>query len=229
MRSSVEYTYDNTVHQFVEEIENNFGEKVCSKYDYGTQQLLQTIGINGHPMRYQYDDADRLAAVWAPRELYDGTQGPTISFEYYPGGDPNATNPAPVALTYHNTGVRTAECHTRECFTKLQPLDSPSSTMTKKVGTATFVDGLDRVIQLKTDVDVYENGAPVQKHRVSGITSYNKFALEITGRLDFLSPASSSLTSLEVQNSDVIASMTYDYASRVHTKESAWSKKDASD
>ena len=49
VRSSVEYTYDNTVHQFVEEIENNFGEKVCSKYDYGTQQLLQTIGINGHP------------------------------------------------------------------------------------------------------------------------------------------------------------------------------------
>ena len=50
--------------------------------------------------------------------------------------------------------------------------------MTKKVGTATFVDGLDRVIQLKTDVDAYENGAPVQKHRVSGITAYNKFALK---------------------------------------------------
>ena len=227
VRSTVEYTYDNAVHQFVEGIENNFGEKVCSKYDYGTQQLLQTIGINGHPMRYQYDDADRLAAVWAPRELYDGTQGPTISFEYYPGGDPNATNPAPVALTYHNTGVRTASVTSGNAAPSCNLVTFPTSTMTKKVGTATFVDGLDRVIQLKTDVDGYENGAPVQKHRVSGITTYNKFALETVGRLDFLTASSSGLTSLEVQNSSEITTMVYDNASRIHTKASAWSKKDA--
>ena len=59
--------------------------------------------------------------------------------------------------------------------------------MTKKVGTATFVDGLDRVIQLKTDVDYFDGNSAVTRHRVSGITAYNKFALEITGRLDFLS------------------------------------------
>lgn len=227
VRSWVKYTYDPTLHQFVEEIENNFGEKVCSKYDYGTQQLLQTIGINGHPIRYQYDDADRLEAVWAARELYDGTQGPTVSFEYYPGGDPNATNPAPVALTYHNTGVRTASITTGNAAPSCNLLTLPASTMTKKVGTATFVDGLDRVIQLKTDVDAYENGAPVQKYRVSGITAYNKFALETVGRLDFLTASSSGLTSLEIRNSDIVTKMLYDYASRIHTKESAWSKKDA--
>jgi len=37
------------------------GRRFESHLLHGTQQLLQTIGINGHPMRYEYDDADRLA------------------------------------------------------------------------------------------------------------------------------------------------------------------------
>ena len=51
-RASNKYTYDNTQHQFVEGISNQFvGESICNSYDYATGLLLRQVGINGHAMQ----------------------------------------------------------------------------------------------------------------------------------------------------------------------------------
>ncbi|KAB2805371.1 SpvB/TcaC N-terminal domain-containing protein [Phaeocystidibacter luteus] len=229
------FNYDSGLNQFVTSVQNHIGETVCNVYDFGPQQLLQTTGPNGHPIRYAYDENDRLAQVWAPRELYDGTQGPTVSFEYYPYGKSGSsvTNPAPVAITYHNTGNSGTtvefrdESNLDEYCSTLHAI--PSSTMANSVGTATFVDGLDRPMQVKTEVDVTNSfGGSSERLRVSGIVEYDRFGHVVATRQDFLS----NETPVDLGNfiwdvsssvSPVIGTSTHDYAGRKQTEDVAWS------
>jgi len=151
-RDSVTYTYDATLNQFVTGISNQFGESVCNTYDYHTGQMLQTIGINGHAMIYEYDDFNRLEKVWAPREVNISGSAPTIQYSYRLHSINSGTVVPARAITVHNlanTSNTTVSYTPKTCGTTIDLSTRPE--LTSGVRTATFVDGNAKAVQLQTE------------------------------------------------------------------------------
>ncbi len=228
-RAITSYSYDTEVHQFVERVDNVYGEFVCNVYDYGYQQLLQNTGVNGHVMRYSYDANRRPEHIWAPREVNNPSNGPTISFDY------DLTASIPVAYTYHNTGISAPNATFGSSTTlcgSLNDISSWNKSMASRVGTATFVDGMDRVAQVQTQTDwddptTTADHSMVTKTQVSGHTNYNIFGHVTSQRNDHLVNAADFGT-FQTYASDEVAKTEYDYLGRPVESKSVYSTDDGS-
>jgi RHS repeat-associated protein len=223
-RAVTDFTYDGDVHQFVTRIENAYAEFTCNIYDFGYQHLLQSTSINGHTMRYSYDGFQRLEHLWAPREFNNPSNGPSVSYSYAHDAS------TPVAYTYHNTGNKGFTVTNGAAGTScgaLTDISSWTTTMTDTVATATFTDGLNRVIQIQHQTD-WDDPATTTDHtmavktRCSGFSAYDIFGNVISQTNDFLSVAGSFGTLQEV-NTDVVAETSYDYLNRPVQKKTAYS------
>jgi len=230
-RSLLKYTYDATLHQYVTGISNQFNESVCNTYDYHTGQLLQTIGINGHPMVYEYDAFNRLEKVWAPREIYIGNSAPTIQYDYRLYAVSSGTVVPARAITTHNLANLTYKsvsftpelCGTAFDFSARPELGSG-------VRTATFVDGNAKAVQLQTEQSTTSNGFNGSSFMISGPESVDKFGRTSQVYADFSSTSSISgigsfgtfagvvnLSTVDLMQKDVL----YDYNNRV-TSSDTW-------
>lgn len=237
-RSERNFTYETSLNQYVVEISNEFGERVTNRYNYKKQQLIQSVDPSGHPIRYVYDPQNRLTEVWAPREIYDGTKGPTISFSYHPeglnpnGGDDNAK--VPLAFTYHNTGNKDAVVDLRNSSnidqyrTFLFGTGQLNKVMPSSATTATLTDGTGQAVQIQTESDYDIPGGNKENSsvlRVSGTASKDKFGEITEQRNDFIS-TSGTLGILIENPTEVIASTLLDYLSRPIEQTSIWSDHD---
>lgn len=226
------FDYDTDVYQFVTQVINEHSDTACSTYDPGYQHMLQNVDPNGHPMRYTYDEFQRPEYIWAPREIYNNANGPTIRFEYFPGGK-NPAQPGgdvPVAFTHHNTGNRgiqvTYAPGSDYCGSPVN-VSGFTTTMSKPVTTATLTDRMSQPVQIQTVVDWDDPGTSphtmANNYRVSGIAERNKFGLGIRQRNDTL-VSSLTLGYLASLETSIIGESEFDYVSRPVKQTGLWSK-----
>ncbi len=227
-RTVIEYTYDSNVHTYVTNVENtSLDLNMCMAYDMATGNLLKKVDPNDNPTRYVYDDFYRLKEFYAPYELFDGDRAATISFEYYPSG--MGSHSFPVAITNHNingSGLTTVDplpktTYDQNCAVQNFRNLTNRPAMVDPLQTATFMDGVQRVVQIKKD-QPWDDGTSSHTNErvreVSGITQYNKEGQVIAERNSFLemNPTSSNLGELIIEDSDLLMSApTFDYQNRL--------------
>jgi RHS repeat-associated protein len=177
-RQNLEYTYETTHHQYITNVSNSYGEQTCMDYNYATATPKYTIDPNGYAMYFTYDLADRVESVFAPREYADATTPYTLNFSYHPKGideeSINITQRVPVAITRHYLGESATATPQAGC-TATAPGQRQQPDDADLLHTATFIDGLGRVIQVKKDASRY-NTTTQQNERVrevSGMTTYD--------------------------------------------------------
>lgn len=237
LRSERYFTYDSQVHQFVTEVSNQRSEKYNYWYNTELQTLLQTVDVNGHPTRYFHDDFNRIAHIWAPREIYAPSNGPTISFNYFPLGlvpTGTANEKVPVAISWHNTssnglGVNMGNASNIDTYRSKLALDTYTTAtmpaMSQAVRTATLTDGLGSVVQIQTESDYDAPGGTVENAkilRISGIAEKDIFGEVVSQRNDFTS-STAVLGVFEVNDNEKISRTYYDFMSRPFQQYSIWS------
>ncbi len=156
------YTYDEVLHTLVTSVTDAFGYASSTRYDYKWAVPLETIDLNGHPMRYTYDNQGRMTSVTAPYEL--DTNAPyTIAFEY-------VTDAAvPYARTSH--------------------YDAQTGG---SIDTYNFVDALMRPVQVKKTSVVYDGSADQTVMTVSGRVQYDAFGRAVKAYLPTQEPLSNA-------------------------------------
>ncbi|KYF62435.1 hypothetical protein BE15_18595 [Sorangium cellulosum] len=140
------YEYEDVAETYLERVDDSFGyfSEASSDYRYGAISAVQDV--NGHEVRYEYDAFGRLSAVFGPNDPVAAAEA-TISFEY--ALQPGASPAVPAwARTRHKDVQHPGD-----------PVD-----------TVTFIDGLDRVIQTKKDLEKDQGpaAAPIVGMSVSG-------------------------------------------------------------
>ncbi|GGH66650.1 hypothetical protein GCM10011318_04840 [Phaeocystidibacter marisrubri] len=216
-RPTTTFVYDSDVSQFVERVNNPYGDFACTIYDIGYQQVLQTTDINGQVMRFAFDQYRRPSRVWAPRELSSSSKEPTISFEYHP------FDTHPYASTYHNTGNASTVVSYGSASTSCDAL-VPENTLDTVISTAaqtiTFTDGLSRAIQVQTLTD-WDDPSSGTDHsmgvarRVSGFSVYDKFGQVYVQHNDTLITGTSASTiAFETLLTDTMGKVKFDYLNR---------------
>ncbi|WP_437780382.1 SpvB/TcaC N-terminal domain-containing protein [Sorangium sp. So ce1097] len=135
------YSYDETG-IYRTQITDSFGytSKSTPNYLFGT--VYTTTDLNGHRTRYSYDAFGRLVAVWGPNDFVADPAAqedvtPTLRAVY--GLQPGASAAPFWAIMGHKDVVRNA------------PTTPPH--LHDYVETVTFIDGFDRVIQTKRDLE----------------------------------------------------------------------------
>lgn len=215
-------TYDAEKHQHVIQVGNSYGETSYSSYDLSTGNLEKTVDINGHAMRYVYDNRDRLKQIFAPRELYKSGSAPTITFEYYPGG--MSPSDIPVAITSHNfnTPIPSSTTNTPNSnIATLAVLTGRPSVIPNAMRTATFMDGMQRPIQVKKDAAKANSGNTGNDivRQVSGFVKYDQWGKpEVTGNSMLETPTNYPIGSLYEVSSNPISTQQYDYAGRIKSE-----------
>ncbi|WP_394844492.1 Rhs family carbohydrate-binding protein [Pendulispora brunnea] len=121
------YAYDDVARTYRTSILDSFGYISSSVPNYYFGTVEWTNDVNKQSNHFVFDDFGRLSAVYGPNDI--GSNEPTISFGYSYQGNASAL-PA-YAITAHKD--------------VLHPGDP--------LVTATFIDGLDRVIQTKKDIE----------------------------------------------------------------------------
>lgn len=212
------YEYETDCNQFVKRVWNSYGDEACYKYEQRTGNLLRQVGINGHATAYQYDGKDRLKAVYGPREYANPGSAATISFEYYPEGTAGGT--VPVAITSHNMGVSgtmasnppSINCDSDDNF-------SSRPSMSQVMQTATFIDGMSRVVQVKKDAAGNLESSGVYSYKkvreVSGITAYDYLGRDSVTTLSMLEDGADPISVINTGVSSTITkSVAYDYVGK---------------
>jgi RHS repeat-associated protein len=146
-RFSIDYKYDEVVKTYPIEVSNSYGYSSEATYDYRYGQVLESIDLNGNKITNELDAVGRISKITGP---YEQQGAPfSLSFEYHPEAE------TPWALTQHYD----------------------SQNRNNYMETATFVDGLGRVLQTKKDVAIYQgDGRPDQEMMVvSGKVNYDAF------------------------------------------------------
>ena len=221
-RAFTNYTYDNTLNQFVVAMSNQFAESTCAIYDLATGLLKQTVDPNGQPMAFEYDQFKRIKNVWAPKELRNPASAPTISYSYTPYAAASGSIPAvhAVAVTTHNLATALSATSPSNIYTPnscaLINLASRPGISTG-VRTATIVDGLARPVQIHKE---QSNGSNMSDFIVSGVQTLDKFGRVTQVYVD--RTASSGFGVLQQTNINPAAllddliqrNITYDYLNR---------------
>ncbi|AUX48453.1 hypothetical protein SOCE26_099870 [Sorangium cellulosum] len=126
---TIEYAYEDVTETHLERVEDSFGYVSESSTDYRYGEVSAVTDVNGHETHYDRDAFGRLTAVFGPNDPPAAAE-PTIAFEY--GLQPGSSAAVPAwARTRHKDVLHPGD-----------PVD-----------TVTFVDGLDRVIQTKKDLE----------------------------------------------------------------------------
>ena len=208
------YVYDTTQSVFVEQVHNSYLDTARSYYDYATGLLEVSTDPNGHHTAYEYDEYFRLKQVYAPRELYNSDAAPTIAFEYLPyGHDPGAIDNlehVPVALTIHNT-YRSDSAEFYPVHYSNLPSTSSRPDIVDSLCTATFTDGMKRVIQIKKQAT---KDSATRVRTVSGIAHFNDLGQNDYSTNSTLDDSSNALTIICSTAADVMTETQYDYAGR---------------
>jgi len=230
-RMRVDYSYDNTLHQYLTGINNvSRGESTCNVYELKTGNLQKTVDLNGHATRYLYDVYQRLVEIWAPRQLYRANSGAsaTIAFEYHPEGRNTATNApmeetVPVAYTLHNMEtVKSSNVNnTPNDQCSLQITDATLAAKTAiptPLRTVSFTDGLGRALQTKKEASKDDgSGSNVNTVQVSGFTEFDQWASPMTttnSRLEVPPANPDELGHLSIFSSVDMSNHNYDYRGR---------------
>lgn len=147
-RMEITYVYDEVVHSYVEKVTNSYDYSSEATYDFAFGQLLSSTDLNGHKISYTLDKLGRVETITGPYEQKSGAPY-TIKFKYFPHAE------VPWALTQHYDPA------------------NPDNEME----TATFVDGLGRVLQTKKDAAIYQGEGAADKEMmiVSGKVFYDAF------------------------------------------------------
>ncbi|WP_437635072.1 SpvB/TcaC N-terminal domain-containing protein [Sorangium sp. So ce854] len=135
------YGYDETG-IYRTSITDSFGYMSTSTPNYLFGAVYVTTDLNGHRTRYSYDAFGRLVAVWGPNDFVEDPAAqedvaPTLRAVY--GLQPGAPAAPFWAIMGHKDVVRNA------------PTLPPHQH--DYVETVTFIDGFDRVIQTKKDLE----------------------------------------------------------------------------
>ncbi len=130
------YTYDAIAETYRTNIADSFGYTSSSSPDFNFGAVASEMDVNGYQTVFTRDEFGRLIVVDAPTDV--GASEHTIAFCYSelgssspPAGCPPSSNPVPAFATTAHKDI-------------LHPGDP--------IVTATFSDGLDRVIQTKKDI-----------------------------------------------------------------------------
>lgn len=154
VRYCVDYVYDEHRRTDIGEVTDNHGVSSKAAYDPLTGRLASRTDENDNLTAYDYDAQGRLASVTAPREQRSGT--PTVRYAY--GG---------LSATLNHAGAHTwATSHHRDIFNSGNTID-----------TATFVDGMGRIVQRKRDAQV--DGVPGEARVVEGAIEYDALGREV--------------------------------------------------
>jgi RHS repeat-associated protein len=129
---TLNFTYDDKVHAYIENISDSFGHASEAIYDYKYGRIVTSVDINGNLIRYELDEKGRTREVYGPYDDKDAGFSATIKFSY---GIVNS-----IAATCATTN------------NKALPGDSDT------LDTVLCVDGLGRVVQTRKEAEV--NGAP---------------------------------------------------------------------
>ncbi|WP_437974390.1 SpvB/TcaC N-terminal domain-containing protein [Sorangium sp. So ce295] len=145
-RFTLTYEYDDVAETYLSRVDDSFGyfSETWSDYRYGAVSAVRDV--NGHEVHYDFDAFGRLRAVFGPDDPPTAAEA-TIAFEYALQPGESVALPA-WARTRHKDVQHPGD-----------PID-----------TVTFIDGLDRVIQTKKDLekDPGTGAAPVVGMSVSG-------------------------------------------------------------
>ncbi|MEN3304441.1 MAG: hypothetical protein V7603_643 [Micromonosporaceae bacterium] len=127
-RYKLTYEYDPALSTHITATTDSFGYRSTAAYNLKYGRVETTTDENNQQVRYLYDQVGRVHTVTGPYET--ASNHPTIDFEYHPEAA------VPYAVTRH--------------------IDSnPDGTIrTDSIDSITFTDGLDRVVQTKTDATV---------------------------------------------------------------------------
>ncbi|WP_438015644.1 SpvB/TcaC N-terminal domain-containing protein [Sorangium sp. So ce315] len=140
------YAYEDVAETYLERVDDSFGYFSETSTDYRYGAVSSAKDVNGHEVHHEYDAFGRLRAVFGPNDPITAAEA-TIAFEY--GLQPEMSPAVPAwARTRHKDVQHPGD-----------PID-----------TVTFVDGLDRVIQTKKDLekDQGPGAAPIVGMSVSG-------------------------------------------------------------
>lgn len=152
-RLSLNYEYDGDVQMYKTKITDAYGYVSSSIYDVRFGQALSSTDINNQKTLVSLDNAGRIITITGPLEIAGG-QTFTIAYEYHP----EAT--VPWALVKH--------------FDPAHPANF--------IETATFADGLGRVVQTKKDGAIFTGAnAPDQEVMiVSGADRFDAFGRTVS-------------------------------------------------
>ncbi len=238
---TVSFTYDGEVKQFITGVSNSYGERICRNYDYTNGKKLKEVDVNGHAMGYHYDDFDRLIGVYGPKAFHNSGYAATIAFDYFPIGIDSAMAISgseyrlgvPVAITSHNVNPRELANEPVSCWNGVEGNPANDCAAVCDFGsrpaildplkTATFMDGLKRVVQVKKEVPKDSAGvANVKQMLVSGITEYDRQGRDSTLSLQVeeLISGSYPLGKLNTQKSSSYqVKSAYDYIGRLEKQD----------
>lgn len=153
-RYCVDYVYD--AHRFTDigQVTDNHGVTSSATYDPFTGRLAAHTDASGNVTSYTYDAQGRLASITAPREQGAGVA--TMTYGY--GGLDATFNPAGAHAW--------ATAHHYDRFNAGNTID-----------TASFVDGIGRVVQHKRDAEV--DGVAGEARIVEGAIEYDALGREV--------------------------------------------------
>lgn len=163
-----DYTYDSVYHKYVTQISNAFGYSSSAFYNSEFDKITESIDQAGNHMKYKYDVFGRNTFITAPKEIEVGKEY-TLKFEYYPYFSTLPSNSGvststfvPVAVTSH--------------YDQQHPEND--------IQTYTFIDGLDRPIQVKKDIYLDTHNTPhdpdfKEAFSVSGFQFYDALGRKI--------------------------------------------------
>ncbi|WP_437875556.1 toxin TcdB middle/N-terminal domain-containing protein [Sorangium sp. So ce513] len=185
------YVYEDVAETYVERVEDSFGYFSETSTDYRYGAVSSVRDVNGHEVHHEYDAFGRLRAVFGPNDPITAAEA-TISFEY--GLQPGMSPAVPAwARTRHKDVLHPGD-----------PID-----------TVTFVDGLDRVIQTKKDLekDQGSGAAPIVGMSVSGRVVFDERGrIASQGQPVFDTGAATAFVDVPLKHPTVYA---YDVLSRV--------------
>ncbi|MGK3963945.1 SpvB/TcaC N-terminal domain-containing protein [Sorangium sp. So ce1667] len=153
------YEYEDVAKTYLERVDDSFGyfSVTSSDYRYGAVSAVQDV--NGHEVHHGFDGFGRLTEVFGPNDDPLAAAEATISFEY--ALQPGVSPPVPAwARTRH------------------KDVQHPGNP----IDTVTFIDGLDRVIQTKKDLEK-DQGPGVDP--IVGMSVSGKVVFDERGRVEY--------------------------------------------
>lgn len=201
------YDYDATgIYRTATSDSFGYGSSSLPNYLFGAVDTVNDA--NGHGTHYEYDPYGRLIAVWGPNDFVDdpserATIAPTLVAQY--GLQPGATaGPFWASIGHKDTARNPADV---------------APDLHDYVQTFTFIDGLDRVIQTKKDLEKDFGDRTEVGFTVSGrITFDERGRLKSQGQPIFSQASGSTLVDVAVESpaaSERSTRWTYDVLSRV--------------
>ncbi|HEY6560417.1 MAG TPA: SpvB/TcaC N-terminal domain-containing protein [Polyangiaceae bacterium] len=145
--SQFTYGYDPLTQTYRTRVIDSFGYTSTSVPNYHFGSIAEVTDVNGHKVRYDFDEFGRLSRVFGATD--QGSATPTLGF------------------TYSLPEVAALPAWARTAHKDITRSDDP------EILTVAFVDGLDRVIQTKKELERDLGGGPEPGMSVSGKLVYD--------------------------------------------------------